>query len=84
MAGVFIYKNKIMESHYSFVIADDSAYLHVRNSVAEDQSNAILWERKNVSLNQIQNSRKTKDNLVKRLNKGEKVDLEKELGKFFD
>jgi hypothetical protein len=84
MAGVLIYKSSIMQSHYSFVISDDSEYVDMRDSLFKNKSNSILWERDKVSLEQIQNARKTKDDLVRKLNEGEKVDLHKELDVFFD
>ena len=82
MAGVLIYESAL-KNYSSLVIADDKEYAAMRTAIRENISNKILWERKNVSLKQIENSRKTKDNLVRRLNEGEKVDLEKELSIYF-
>jgi uncharacterized Zn ribbon protein len=83
MAGVLIYKSGIMQSHYSFVIGNNSEYADMRNSLLKIESNSILWERNKVSLEQIENARKTKDDLVRKLNEGEEVDLYKELDVFF-
>ncbi len=80
MAGVLIYKSA--SQHYSFVFADDGFYKIVRKEIPKN-GDEILWEKGNVSLQQIENSRKTKNDLVMKLNKGEKVDLEKELNCFF-
>lgn len=82
MAGVLIYKSALNQ-HYSFVAADDDLY----NALIADLNKSkdkVLWGKGNVSLEQIENARKTKDNLVERLNEGEKVDLEKELEEFFE
>jgi len=82
MAGLLIYGN--CGRFYSFVIADAKEYIAMRSGILEDKSNKVLWERKNISLEQIENSRKTKDDLVRRLNKGQEVDLEKELSDCFN
>lgn len=83
MAGVLIY-GSALNSYYSLVVADNKAYSDMRKGVLANESNKILWERRNVSLEQIENARKTKAELVRKLNKGEKVDLEKELSGYFD
>ena len=84
MVGVLIYKSRIMKSYYNLVISDNSIYSDMRKNLVNNNSNRILWEKSNVSLNQIENSRNTKDDLVRRLNDGENVDLEKELEEFFE
>lgn len=81
MAGVLIYKNTLQD-YYSYVIADDNLYAAAKADILK--SSTILWEKGNVSLEQIQNARRTKDNLVAMLNRGEEVDLKKELDGFFD
>ena len=73
-----------MKSYYNLVISDNSIYSDMRKNLVNNNSNRILWEKSNVSLNQIENSRNTKDDLVRRLNDGENVDLEKELEEFFE
>jgi len=83
MAGVLIYESAL-NSYFSLVIADNKVYSAMRKEILANKSNKILWERGNVSLEQIENSRKTKDNLVRRLNKGKEVDLEKELLDYFN
>ena len=82
MAGVLIYKNALGQ-HYSFVIAENKAYTATKLGILENESNKILWEKENVSSEQIEKSRKTKNDLVKRLNEGQEVDLEKELSIYF-
>lgn len=82
MAGVLIYKSALNQ-HYSFLCADNGEYVAIRVGILENINNKILWERENVSLEQIENARKTKDNLVAMLNAGKKVDLKKELDCFF-
>ena len=81
MAGVFIYKD-VFRKYFSFVIVDDT--YAVAKSNTQDRGGIILWEREGVSLEQIEDSRKTKDDLVRRLNKGQEVDLEKELLDYFN
>jgi hypothetical protein len=82
MAGVLIYKS-VLNQHYSFVSSEDNLY----NSIIlnfNESGEKVLWGRGNVSLEQIENARKTKDDLVRKLNEGEKVDLKKELDVFFN
>jgi hypothetical protein len=81
MPGVLIYQTAY-RCCYSFVSADDGAYNAEKEDISK-RGDKILWEKGNVSLEQIDNSRKTKNCLVARLNNGEKVDLEKELSDFF-
>jgi hypothetical protein len=81
MAGVLIYQSA-SRCYYSFVIADDELYNFEKIEMPK-RGDKILWERGNVSLDQIEKARKTKNSLVARLNNGEKVDLKKELDDFF-
>ena len=83
MAGVMIYKSAL-NNYFSFVIMDDKEYKAMKTAISENPSNKILWERENVSPKKIEKSRKTKDDLVKKLNLGEEVDLEKELSDYFN
>jgi hypothetical protein len=83
MAGVLIYQSALNQ-YYSYVVAEDNLYAAVKADIIGNKSNKLLWERGDVSLEQIQNARKTTGSLVARLNKGEKVDLEKELAEFFE
>jgi hypothetical protein len=55
-----------------------AAKRHIRENKGE-----ILFKRWGVSNEQIENARETKNNLLTRLNAGEEVDLNKELGEFF-
>jgi len=81
MPGVLIYQS-LSGCCYSFVIADHDLYNAEIKEIPK-RGDKILWEKGNVSLEQIENSRKTKNSLVARLNNGEKIDLEKELSDFF-
>ncbi|HPD81943.1 MAG TPA: hypothetical protein PK357_02480 [Candidatus Pacearchaeota archaeon] len=81
MPGVLIYQTP-SRCCYSFVIADDDLYNAEIKEIPK-RRDKILWEKGNVSFEQIEKSRKTKNCLVARLNNGEKVDLEKELDIFF-
>lgn len=81
MAGVMIYKTK-SGCHYTFVSADDYIYAAEKINVPE-RGDKILWEKENVSLEQIENCRRKKISLVAKLNNDEKIDLEKELAEFF-
>lgn len=84
MTAVLIYKSP-SQHYYSFVISDDNLYYDAIKVMPKD-GNKILWSKGRVSLEQLENSRKTKDNLVKRLNEGEKIklkDLKNELKGFF-
>jgi len=83
MAGVFIYKNAL-EQYASFVSADDKTYIAMKSNINENKSDEVVWEKGNVKLQQIEDSRKTKNDLIKRLNNGEEVDLEKELSIYFN
>ena len=82
MVGVLIYKSA-SQQYYSFVSFDDDSYSVERREIPK-RGDQILWERGNVSLAQIENARKTKDDLVKKLNEGQEVNLEKELEEFFE
>ena len=83
MAGVLIYK--FASQYYSFVIADNSVYRAAKKELIRS-GNEILWAKGRVALEQIENARETKDDLVARLNNGEKINpkyLKKELKVFF-
>jgi hypothetical protein len=82
MAGVLIYKN-VLNQHYSFVAADDDVYNAIITDLSRNKDN-VLWGKGNVSLEQIEKARTTKNNLVMKLNEGEEVDLKKELDCFFN
>lgn len=84
MGGFFIYKTE-SNQYYSFVCFDDELY-NSQVKEAPTVGDTILWKTGNVSLQQMENARKTKDSLVKRLNDGEKIKLKylkKELDGFF-
>jgi hypothetical protein len=81
MAGVLIYQT-VSNCCYSLACADDYLY-NIEKIEIPKRGDKILWEKGNVSLEQINNARKKKNSLVERLNNGEKVDLEKELEEFF-
>lgn len=83
MAGVLIYSSAL-NLHYSLVAMDNEAYSAHKEEILANKSNRILWERANVNINQIEDSRKTRAILVKKLNKGKQVDLEKKLSGFFN
>ncbi len=82
MAGVFIYSNALKQ-HFSFVSVDDGTYSVMKLDANKDKSKEILWERENVELQQIEDSRTKRINLVKKLNQGQEINLEKELAKYF-
>jgi len=82
MPGVIIYRTQ-SNLHYSFVSFDDDLY-NAEKIELPKMGDTILWDKGNVSLQQIQNARKTKDDLVAKLNAGEEVDLKKELDSFFE
>ncbi|MEK6833607.1 MAG: hypothetical protein AABY32_06190 [Nanoarchaeota archaeon] len=82
MAGVLIYKSALNQ-HYSFLSVSDDSYEAEREDIP-NRGDKILWEKGNVTPEQIQNARETKNTLVARLNAGIKVDLEKELESFFE
>jgi hypothetical protein len=81
MAGVLIYQS-VSGCYYSSVHFNDDAYNAEKEDIPK-RGDKILWKKGNVSVEQLDNSRKTKNSLVARLNNGEKVDLEKELAEFF-
>jgi hypothetical protein len=81
MGGFYIYKTE-SNQYYSFVCFDNELY-NSQVKEAPTTGNTILWKTGNVSLQQMENARKTKDALVAKLNAGEKVDLKKELDDFF-
>lgn len=83
MAGVLIYESALKQ-YFSLVIVDNKEYIAMKSGILENKSNKVIWEREGVSLEQIEDSRKTKDDLVRRLNKGQEVDLEKELSDYFN
>jgi hypothetical protein len=84
MPGVIIYRTK-SNLYYSFVSFEDSSYNAEKIDIPK-RGDTILWDKGNVSLEQMENARKTKDELVAKLNSGEKIklkDLKKELDGFF-
>ena len=83
MAGVLIYES-VLKQYFSLVVADNKEYIAMKSSILENNSNKILWGKKDASLEQIENSKKTRADLVRRLNKGQEVDLEKELSDYFN
>ena len=80
MAGILIYKHGLQ--HYSFVNSSDEAYEFMERSLSKENYQ-ILWEKAGTTLDKIEGARNTKDNLVERLNHGEKINLKKELYSFF-
>ena len=83
MAGVLIYEGALKQ-YFSLVTADNKEYIAMKSGIIENKSNKIIWEKENASLEQIENSKKTRADLVRRLNKGQEVDLEKELSDYFN
>jgi len=83
MAGVLIYEGALKQ-YFSLVTADNKEYIAMKSGILENKSNRVIWERKDVSFVQIENSRKTRADLVRRLNKGQEVDVEKELSDYFN
>lgn len=83
MAGVLIYEGALKQ-YFSFVTADNKEYIAMKSGILENTSNKIIWEKENVSLEQIENSKKTRADLVRRLNKSQEVDVEKELSDYFN
>lgn len=83
MAGVIIYESALKQ-YFSLVIADNKGYIAMKSGILENKSNKVIWERKDVSFTQIENSKETRADLVRRLNKGQEVDLEKELSDYFN
>ncbi len=81
MAGVLIYQD-IKLNHSIFISSDNEVYNYIRRILVKDNCK-ILYEKANTTLDKIENARKTKDNLIARLNIGEVINLEKELGRFF-
>jgi hypothetical protein len=82
MPGVLIYQ--FASQYYSFVIADDKLYRATKKEIMKDGQ--LLWSKGRISFEELEDARKTKDSLVKRLNDGEKIklkDLKKELDCFF-
>lgn len=79
MAGVFIYKSS--NQYYSFFSKDDRVFEFMKRELLE-HGNQILWEKANTNLEKIENARKTKDELVEKLNSGKKVRFKK-LERFF-
>jgi hypothetical protein len=85
MAGILIYKSRITRNHYSFVVTDDKLYGAVREDFLKNNLNQIIWEKGNVSLDQIEDSRKTKNDLIRRVNEeGAEVNFAIELEGFFE
>ncbi len=58
MAGVLIYKGVLQ--YFSLVVCDNVLYHATRKEMSENGGGQILWERGNVSLQQIEDARKTK------------------------
>lgn len=81
MAGVLIFKDAF--NYYSLVVCDNELYYATRAEMSKNSGTQILWERKDVSLQQIEDARKMKDELVRKLNEGQEVDLGTELAPFF-
>ncbi len=82
MAGVLIYVDA-HNQHFHFITVDNNTYNARKSEILENKSNKILWEKENVRLSQIEDSRIDESDLIERLNKGEEVNLEKELSKYF-
>jgi len=80
MAGVLIYKR--IDKYYSFVVSNDDLYKNLKEYLPK-KGNQILWEKEGISIDAINKVRAYKDTLVEKLNKGQKINLEKELDLFF-
>ena len=62
MAGLIIYGS--YGQFYSFVIADDKAYEKASEDLADNPNAKILFDRGDLTLQQIEDSRKTKNKLL--------------------
>ena len=81
-ANILAREVRLFSARSFFVSSDDSLYDFAMKEIPK-RGDKILWKKGNVSLEQIEDARKTKDTLVTKLNNSEKVDLEKELEEFF-
>ena len=81
MAGLLIYKS--YGQFYSFVIADDRAYEETRKEFKNAKHINLYFDKGNLTLQQIDDSRDKTAEIVKRLNQGEKVNAKKELSDYF-
>ena len=87
MAAVLIYRigSQNYSQSYSLVIFDDKLYEMSKVKFEHDGRN-VLWEKANVPLEQADAARKTKDDIVARLNQGQEItpeQIEQELAPFF-
>ena len=82
MAGIIIYESAF-QHYYDIVLNNHSMYRAAKTDIRKN-SDKILLKKGNTSLEQIENSREKKDDLVTKLNDGVKVNLKKELDGFFE
>jgi len=81
MAGIIIYESAF--HHYDSLIFNDHSMYRAAKTDIRKNGDKILWKKGNISLEQIENSRETRDNLMAKLKEGIKVDLKEELDGFF-
>lgn len=82
MINLLIYQST-SERYYGFVSFNYDLYEVERREMIK-RGDKILWERKDVTLEQVECFKKRKDDLLKRLNEGQRVDLKKELSNIFE
>lgn len=77
---MIIHKNA--QGYYCFISSDDKLYRDAKKEISNN-GNQIIWERENVTIEQLENARKTKEEIVKKLNGGEETNVKRELSPFF-
>lgn len=82
MPGLIIYGK--YGQFYSFIIADDKIYEKTLSGLKIEYAVKLCFEKGEVSPEQIDEARNKVSNIVKRLNKGQEVDAEKELSDYFN
>lgn len=82
MAGILIYQTN--SQFYSFVVADNNIYKKTEEKFTDSSYIDLLFNKGNLTLQQIENARKKVSEIVGKLNNNQKINVKKELSDYFN
>jgi hypothetical protein len=82
MATILIYKDPNKSEYSSITYPNEKAYELIKKNLGK-RNCEFLWEKMNLSFQQIIDSKRARDKLIEKLNEGKEVNLEKELSRLF-
>ena len=84
MASILIYQSISLHlaEHHIFIFKDDKLYNNTKKYI-EDKGYSVLWEKRDVTPEQIEHGKNTINELMERLDNREDINIDKELSYFF-